>query len=80
MPDYAATVLSSVICSEGHDAKTFSSGRHCRAFAQLPFAVDSKKVEYMGGTWVQFEQGTEGKLDVSNEAKALFFPKKGESC
>jgi hypothetical protein len=45
-------------------------------FAQLAFAVDNKKAEYMGGTWGQFEQGTEGRLDVSNEAKALFLPDK----
>jgi hypothetical protein len=45
-------------------------------FAQLLFAVDSKKAAYMGGTWVQFTQGIEGKLDVSDEGRARFVPSK----
>lgn len=43
-------------------------------FAQLAIAVDSNKAAYMGGTWTTFKQGQEGKLDVSNEVKAVFIP------
>jgi len=35
-------------------------------------AVDSKKAEYVGGTWGQFEPGLRGKLDLSDSMKAVF--------
>jgi len=43
-------------------------------------AVDGKNVEYVGGTWGQFEQGAEGKLDLSDASKAVFVPSKKKSA
>lgn len=39
--------------------------------------LGSKDAEYVGGTWADIKQGTEGKFDVSGEDSARFVPNKG---
>lgn len=39
--------------------------------------LGSRKAEYVGGTWTQLAQKTEGKLDLTGEQTAVFATNKG---
>jgi len=39
--------------------------------------IGSRRAEYVGGTWTQFKEGTDGQLDVTGEKEAVFITDKG---
>ena len=55
--------------------KRIIAGLLAAALAQTAFAgLGSNKTLYVGGTWTQYKEGTEGKLDLSSESVAVFVP------